>query len=124
MRVKTINFAGSLKIFSLYFNTGFFSLRSTDITIDLLLKVIQNQRKNPNVALEQIVLNDILKVNKFNDSRLMGLDPILFASGRVYFQFNINKNWNLLPYTVHANYMVGENEKSLNSSGLWLVVSL
>jgi hypothetical protein len=53
----------------------------------------------------------------------MGLDPILFASGRVYFQYKINKNWNLLPYTVHANYMVGEKEKvkSLNSSGFWLV---
>ena len=108
---------------NLYFNTGFFSLRSTDFTIDLLLQVIQIQRKKPKNAIEQVVFNDILKLNKFSDSRLMGLDPILFASGRVYFQYKINKNWNLLPYTVHANYMVGEKEKvkSLNSSGFWLV---
>lgn len=106
-----------------YYNTGFFSLKSTQFTIDLLMKTIKNQRQNSDYAMEQIVFNDILKSNKFNDSRLVGLDPILFACGRVYFHLGLNKKWNVAPYIVHANYMIGLEVKinAFKAHNLWLI---
>ena len=106
-----------------YYNTGFFYLKSTQFTIDLLRQTIENQRKDPNNAIDQIVLHNILKKNKFNDSRLVGLDPILFASGKVYFHSSLNKHWDLAPYTVHANYMIGLQTKidAFKSHKMWLL---
>ena len=106
-----------------YYNTGLFYAKSTSYTIDLFRKIIEIQRKDVNNSMEQIVLNALLRKNKYNDCRLIGLDPILFSSGNVFFNFQLNKIFGLNPYTVHPNYIAGENEKinALKLNNMWLV---
>lgn len=111
------------KIRQLNFNTGLFYARSTEFTMELFRKVIENQRKNPDQAMEQYILSDMLESINYNETRILGLDPILFASGMVYFWERINQKFNVKPYSVHANYYIGRisKKRALRSEGLWFV---
>jgi len=106
-----------------YYNTGFFYAKSSAYTIDLFMKIIEIQRKDPKNAMEQTILNNLLTKNKYNDCRLVGLDPILFASGRIVYQKKLLNIFTLNPYTVHANYIAGQPAKisALKSSNMWLI---
>ena len=111
------------QIRKLNYNTGLFYARSTAFTIDLFKKVIENQRKDPDNAMEQYILSDILESINYKDTKIFGLDPMLFASGMVYFWERINQKFNLQPYSVHANYFFGKESKkrAFRSEGLWFV---
>lgn len=45
---------------------------------------------------------------KHNDNRMVGLDHILYASGKSYFHEKIHDKLNITPYIVHATYMAGK----------------
>ncbi len=104
-----------------YYNTGLFMAKSTSYSINLFLDLINEQRKSPENSIDQIVFGNMLKKTKFNDSRIIGLDPILFASGKVFLQEKLNKKFNLTPYTFHANYLVGLDAKinALKANNFW-----
>jgi hypothetical protein len=106
-----------------YYNTGLFMAKCTPYSIDLFLNLINEQRKSPEHSIDQIVLGNMLKKTKFNDSRIIGLDPILFASGKVFLHDKLNKRFNLTPYTFHANYLVGIEAKinALKANNLWFL---
>jgi len=106
-----------------YYNTGLFMAKCTSYSIDLFLNLINEQRKSPEHSIDQIVFSNMLKKTKFNDSRIIGLDPILFASGKVFLHDKLNKRFNLTPYTFHANYLVGMEAKinALKANNLWFL---
>ena len=106
-----------------YYNTGLFYAKSTLFVENLFKSLIEVQRKDPQNSIDQIVLDKMLKESKFNDSRLLGLDPFLFASGKVFFHDNLNVKMNISPYTVHANYLIGESGKinAFKSKNLWFI---
>ena len=107
---------------TLYYNTGFFFAKSTKYTINLFLTIIQMQRRDPDNAMEQIILNNMLRTNKFKDSRLVGLDPFLYSSGKVFFILKLNSEMSIHPFTVHPNYLVGQEKiTALKSNNMWLI---
>ena len=64
---------------------------------------------------------DIRRMNELQ--KIIGLDPILFASGKVFLHDKLNKRFNLTPYTFHANYLVGMEAKinALKANNLWFL---
>lgn len=105
------------------YNMGLFYARATIFVQTLFLRLILEQRKDPIGSIDQLVLRKMLSEEKYNDSRIIGLDPILFPSGQVFFHEKLNDKLNIKPYTVHANYIVGKEKKIdiLKSKGLWFV---
>jgi len=106
-----------------YYNTGLFFAKSTPYSIQLFLDLINEQRKSPEHSIDQQVFSRMLIKRKFNDSRIIGLDPILFASGKVFLHEKLNKKLNLNPYTFHANYLIGMNAKinALKENNFWYI---
>lgn len=111
--------------FKLY-NTGFFVVKSTAFTCKLFFDLIQIQRQYPNTN-EQLLFNKLIEttkqMNSLKTNQITGLDPILYANGKVFFQLKLNRKFNTQPYTVHANYMIGEKNKTeaFKSNNLWLI---
>ena len=93
-----------------HFNTGFFYAKSTDFTKDLFLKVLIEQKKNPN-SMEQFVLNGLLDKIKYNENRIGYLDHLLFVTGKTFIQDNVSDRLKIKPYVVHMNYIVGKDSK-------------
>jgi hypothetical protein len=110
-----------------FYNTGFFFAKSTKFSKNLFLNLIQKQLRQKDRSAsnnnEQYVLFKMLKQTNFNDSRILGLDPFLFANGRVFFELKLNDLLNVKPFTVHANYMIGVENKinSFKSKNLWFI---
>ena len=104
-----------------HYNTGLFFAKSTAFSINLFLNLVNKQRKRPKKSIDQHVLRKILQRKKFKESRIIGLDPILFASGNVFLKEKLNKKFNLTPYTFHANYIIGMDQKimALKQNNFW-----
>ena len=106
------------------YNTGFFAVKSTLFTRNLFSDLLQIQRQNPKEN-EQNLFNQLLyttnRTNSLKANEIEFLDPLLFANGKVFFQLKLNEQFNLKPYTVHANFMIGKKNKmkALKKSNLW-----
>jgi hypothetical protein len=109
----------------LHFNTGFFYAKPTEFVISLFKKLIESQQTNPNGAIDQLYLHDMLMKTRFNDSRIEALDSLLYPSGQVYFNLNLNANMEIKPMIIHANYRVGKKSKinTLKRGKFWYVNS-
>jgi hypothetical protein len=103
------------------YNTGFMYITPTKFTIELLNKWIQEQKKNVNKSIDQFVFNRLLSKIRHNDNRILPLDKLLFACGKAYFHTKTNQRFNIKPFIVHPNSIVGVNKKInyLRSSGFW-----
>ena len=55
-----------------FYNMGLFYIKSSIFSKELFLKLIQEMQKNSENAIAQVVLNNMLRKNKFNDSRISG----------------------------------------------------
>ncbi len=75
--------------------------------IALLKKLMEKQRKNPDKAVDQLVLHNMLEKIGFIDRRMEPLDPLLYPSGKVFFDLALNTAMNIKLMIVHANYRVG-----------------
>jgi hypothetical protein len=107
---------------SITYNTGLFMAKSTTYSIDLFLNLINEQRKNPSYS-NQKVFKIITKKMYSSDNKIIALDPILFASGKVFLKLKLNKKFNLNPYTFHANYLIGMEAKinALKANNFWFI---
>jgi hypothetical protein len=107
---------------SVTYNTGLFTAKCTPYSIDLFLNLINEQRKNPSYS-NQKVFKIITKKMKSSDNKIIALDPILFASGKVFLKLKLNKKYNLNPYTFHANYLIGMQAKinALKANNYWFI---
>ncbi len=108
------------------YNTGFFAVKSTLFTRNLFAELLQFQRQNPNEN-EQNLFNQLLfrttRTNSLKINELEFLDPLLFTNGKVFFKLKLNEHFNLKPYTVHANFMIGKKNKmtALKNNNMWFI---
>ncbi len=105
------------------YNFGFFYASPTPFSKELLLYLEKNLNKDTDI--DQFVFNKLLDRIKHNDNRMGGLDHILYASGQSFFHEKIHNKLQIMPYVVHATYMVGKETKinSFKSRNLWFIDS-
>jgi hypothetical protein len=106
--------------------TGFFYAKATQYTKWLFWRCLQDQRKNLENSIDQYVLRDILRENNNADRRVEALDQFLYANGNVFFHRNMTVDHSLYgiePMIVHANYMIGLEEKTnaLKNRNVWYI---
>lgn len=103
------------------YNTGFMYVTPTNFTVELFYKWIQEQKKNVEKSVDQFVFNRLLSKIRHNDNRILPLDKLLFACGKAYFHTKTNQRFNIKPFIIHANSIVGVNKKIsyLRSNGFW-----
>jgi hypothetical protein len=109
----------------LYFNTGFIYAKPTKFVTSLLKNLREEQLANT-TKMQQFVLHDMLMKNGFDDKRIETLDPILYASGYIFFDlFNGTGGMGFRPLIVHANYMLGKDTKiqKLKQHNFWYLNS-
>jgi hypothetical protein len=107
----------------LHFNTGFFYAKPTEFVIGLFAEVIERQKADPDGSIDQLVMHGLMLKRGFSDPRVDSLDPFLFASGQVYFNYGLNGAMGIGPLVVHVNYRKGLKEKvdTLVKANLWYV---
>jgi hypothetical protein len=106
----------------LCYNTGFFNARATPFVKSLFMKILTEQKvadRSSDIGKE--TLNRILQSSNFNDSRIGGLDLLLYASSSIYFEQNLNHKMNIAPLVVFQNHSI--DIKLISRSGFdnsWL----
>jgi hypothetical protein len=106
-------------------NTGFFAVKSTKFSIQLFSDLIITQSQNPKI-IEQLLFDKLIRkltLLNYKDSKIIGLDPLLFANGDIFFHKKINKKLHIKPFTVHVNYIAGEKNKmdALKYNKFWYI---
>jgi hypothetical protein len=109
-------------------NSGFFyALASTNATMRLFGVLINECNKSPeHFAAENAVIRRILSSNiqpAFNWTEIVGLDPLLYASHKLYIKFKLNDRMGVKPFVVHADFshFPHKNIRMMKDNGLWLL---
>jgi hypothetical protein len=109
----------------LTFNMGFFYATPTSFVKRFFSQVINGFRGHQKMSFEfhQHVMRNISTVENRVDKRLGTLDPLLIASGEVYFRSKLNSRLAVAPLVVHANHVKGQVNKTraLKALDLWLI---
>lgn len=116
-----IAFAQDIWKGKIQYNGGFLYAKPTQFSIRLFSDWIIAQNKDILNSIDQFVLDELLASNNHNDNRIFPLDKLLFASGQVFFHLKKNKLLNINPLMVHANYIIGHDNKLFyfKKNGFW-----
>jgi hypothetical protein len=140
---------------ALLYSTGFFYARATPFVKDFFRRVVDKQLKNNEKSdfsdiaarsiqfiksffsvhaelreetdnFDQSAVNSILSETNFNDSRADKLDPLLYASGEVFFTKQLNRKFGIDPFIVHVNHLSSNEDKveALKSANFWFLQKL
>jgi hypothetical protein len=105
-------------------NSGFYMIRSTYRTKQLMDSIINEQDKTT-IFTQQKIMNGVLRSMFGRDlqkSPYRLLDMLLFPNGKYYFRLNLPYNLGIKPMMVHVNYIVGDKKReSLKAKGLWYI---
>lgn len=102
------------------FCMGFFYLKPTFFNKKIFLKLVKITEKNIHKLNEQTIFNHIIPKSQVNN-KIIGLDLILYPNGEVFFKSKLNKKFNVTPFVVHSNYIIGKETKinALKEENLW-----
>lgn len=109
-----------------YVNSGFYFVRPTPLTQKLFELAVWNQARISDFSQNTFnMVMDVLgmKPNGPNSQRVQFLSKVLFVNGHDYFFEKTPQSMGVIPYTVHANYLIGKEKKegALKEAGLWFL---
>ncbi|KAG0175911.1 hypothetical protein DFQ29_006807 [Apophysomyces sp. BC1021] len=107
-------------------NSGFYVMRPTDVSKQLMQAVIHRQDRTVSETQQKIMNRAIhsLFPADYQQRPVLLLDMLLFPNGKLYFDRKLPTRLGFKPLMIHANYRVGDEKKmTLKKAGLWYLDS-
>jgi hypothetical protein len=101
---------------------GFYYVKPTAFTIKLFADLIEYQRQKPHISDEDL-LNSMIDLRYKKTDKIGILDPILFPSGNVWLERKLDVKFQITPYILHANFLIGKQSKidAFKNKNLWFL---
>lgn len=113
-----------IKLRKVWYCIGFYYIKPSPFTIELMLDLLDFQHENPQRTVEQNLNAMVDQLQKYkNTDKIGALDPILFPSGNVWVEKKLNEKFQLTPYILHANFLIGKQSKidAFKKQNLWFL---